>query len=83
MNDLSAAYFDSHISVLGKKSVVGTPHVRPRPRREGNIKKGILKKYVGRASAGFISLRIGTSCRTFEGRVPYNAGIFSPQLKSG
>ena len=83
MNGLFTAYFDSHISVLGKKAVVGTLHVTPRPRRVGYIKKGILKKCVGRASAGFISLRIGTSGRIFESRVPYNAGIFFPWLKSG
>ena len=50
--------------------MVGKLNVRPRTRREGNITKGILKKYGGRASAGFISLRIGTSGRIFEGRVP-------------
>ena len=65
MNGLSAPYFDSHTAVLGKKAAVGTLHVGPRSRREGNIKKGILKKCEGRTSAGFISLRIGTSHRIF------------------
>jgi len=65
-------------SVLAKTAVVGTLLVRPRPRREGNIKRGILKEYVGRASAGFISLRMGTSGRIFEGRVLWNAGIGFP-----
>jgi hypothetical protein len=45
-----------------------------------------LKKYEGRASAGFISLKIGKSGRIFEGQVTYNAGIcFTPaeeRLKS-
>ena len=63
---------------MGKKAAVGTLRARPAPRREGNIKKGILKKYVGRASAGFICLRVDTSGRIFEDRVSYNAGIFFP-----
>jgi hypothetical protein len=78
MNGLCTAHFDSHTAVLRKKAAVGTLHVRPGPRRQGNIKKGLLKKYVGRASAGYISLTVGTSGRIFEDRVPYNAGIPPP-----
>jgi hypothetical protein len=44
MNGLSTAYFDSHTAVLGKKAAVVTLHVRPTRRREGNVKKGILKE---------------------------------------
>jgi hypothetical protein len=46
---------DSERAVLGQKAVAGKSerkrlHVRPRLRREDdNIKKGILKKYGGRA----------------------------------